>query len=85
MSKPSITVRKAENGKTFELLLNDRVIGSSKLQCDAELYANLLNEAISAFGSERYDDGYDKGYNDGYSDGHSEGYDSGYSDGGADN
>ena len=65
MSKetPKATVREAplsatEGKKVFELLLDDFVIGTSKLEGDAQLYAHKINEAIDEAGRAAYDEGY---------------------------
>jgi hypothetical protein len=37
-----------QNGKEFELWFDDLNIGSSKLQCDAELAAKLLRKKVDS-------------------------------------
>ena len=71
------TVRPVTDGKGFELLLDGFVIGTSKLQCDAELYAHKINDAIDDAGREAYDNGYNEGHDNGYSEGYDDGYVSG--------
>lgn len=51
------SVHPAPDGKSFYLLLDKRVVGQTKLQCDAELHMHNINKAI--------DDAYDIGYRNG--------------------
>lgn len=71
------TVRPVAEGKGFELLLDDLVIGTSKLQCDADLYAKKINEAIDTAGRDMYDEGWGDGHASGYDEGYNNGYEEG--------
>lgn len=51
------TYRPVEGGKGFELLLGEYVLGQTKLECDAQLHARRVDDAIT--------DAYDEGYTDG--------------------
>lgn len=51
--------------KEHVVILDGHELGTSKLRSDADLHANVINNALA---SERQD-GYDGGYSEGYDDG----------------
>lgn len=81
-------VRPAKEGKTFELFLSnsadskyEKVLGSTKLECDAQMHMHAINEALEDEFMRGYDDGYGEGERDGYDNGYEDGRSAGYDDG----
>jgi hypothetical protein len=60
------TVKPSEDGKLYELIIAERVIGTSKIHCDAQYIAGVINiafdYAIADAENAAHSEGYDMGY-----------------------
>lgn len=65
----------------FELVFDSLVIGYSALRCDAQLYANKINQAIAEAYNAGITEGEIRGHNEGYEEGSDLGYRNGFEDG----